>query len=266
MKRGVLCLLLFFMLAYSVNADVCSLSLSIINQDPYPAIPGEYVEVVFQMSGVQNPNCDGAVFQIFPSYPFSLDDGEVSLLDGSTWTSRYNTDWMIPYKLRIDENALDETYELKVAYGEPGLLVTRYFNITMQDAETNFEVHIDNYVIKDRNLVFEILNTGNVDIESLTVEIPKQDNIVVKGSNRNIVGDLDSNEYTSADFEAIPSEGEINIILHYTDNINERRMVQKTVYYDPGYFVDSLENTPPSTTVTYVIVAAILLVIGFFVL
>ena len=83
------------------------------------------------------------------------------------------------------------------------------------DGRTDFEVYVGDHVIKDKSLVFEILNIGNQDIEALTVEIPKQENIVVKGANRNIVGDLDSNEYTTTDFEAIPAGGDINLILHY---------------------------------------------------
>ena len=85
---------------------------------------------------------------------------------------------------------------------------------------------------------YVILNTAKVDIEALTLEIPKQDNIEVKGSKINIVGDLDSNEYTTASFEAVPKEGEINLLVSYTDSINERRTLEKNVLFEPEYFQD----------------------------
>ena len=51
-------------------------------------------------------------------------------------------------------------------------------------------------------ITIEVLNIEASDIEALTIEIPKQDNIEVKGPNKIVVGDLDSNEYTTAEFEA----------------------------------------------------------------
>jgi len=60
------------------------------------------------------------------------------------------------------------------------------------------------------------------------LEIPKQTNIIVKGPNRVVVGDLDSNEYTTADFEATMRDGDLTIELTYSDTINVRRTISKT--------------------------------------
>src|SRR6056297_446729 len=56
----------------SQQSTACNLNVSLINQDPYPVLPGNYVEVVFQVSGVDNTDCKGAKFELLEDYPFSL--------------------------------------------------------------------------------------------------------------------------------------------------------------------------------------------------
>ena len=179
----------------------------------------------------------------------------------------YGSNWNVVYNLRIDENAIKGDYELELRYKEGANAswnnyVFDNFNITIEDGRTDFEIHIQDHNILERNIVFEVLNIGDQDIEALTLEIPKQENIEIKGSNRNIVGDLDSNEYTTADFEAIPADGEILVRLYYTDSTNERRMITKTVVYDSTYFLGALENVAEDKTLTYFIIAAVMLGIG----
>lgn len=260
-----------FVSAASIDKP-CDLDASLVNQDPYPAIQDGYVEVLFQINGV-NDNCyGGVVAELVLDYPFSLDLGDYTRAIKSSTYAGYGTSshWNLLYKLRVDKNAIEGDYEVELRYGEGSYLgLNGYklnkFNITVEDGRTDFEIHIDNYKIKDKTITFEILNTGNQDIEALTLEIPQQPNIDVKGSNRNIVGDLDSNEYTTADFEAIPYDGNINIKVFYTDVTNERRVLEKTVYYDSSYFLDTIENKPASMTTTYTILGIIVLIIAFFI-
>ncbi len=268
-------LLLIFSIAFIISGNSvlaeCNLNAEVVNQDPYPALPGDYVEVLFQINGIGGECPEGAVADIVLEYPFSLDTGDrTRILRSSTYVGYgYNSNWNVLYKLRVDPDAIEGDYEVEFRYkggeisGSGGYSFER-FNITVEDGQTDFEIHVQDYNIKERNIVFEILNVGNQDIEALTVELPKQDHLMVKGSNRNIVGDLDSNEYTTADFEAIPAEGELLVTIYYTDSTNERRMISKLVEYDPDYFIDSLENTEPSKTTTYVVLGIIVILIGFF--
>ena len=253
--------------ALATTGTECDLDAEIINQDPYPALSGSYVEVLFQVNGVGN--CDeGAIVDLHLEYPFSLDNGDtIRRIESPTYISGdHNYNWNILYKIRVDRDALEDIYDLELRYSDGRVLNPDTYNyeefpINVEDGRTDFEVHVEDYNVKSRNLVLEILNIGNQDIEALTVEIPKQDNIAIMGSNRNIVGDLDSSEYTTADFEAIPSEGEIMVRLYYTDSTGERRMVGKTVYYEPSYFLDSLENAEPNKASTYITIV-VLVAIG----
>lgn len=252
------------------DENPCSLDVSLVNQDPHPAVPGEYTEVLFQISGINNA-CDGVSIDLVLDYPFSLYEGEsFRTMEASTYAGTTgNSNWNTIYKIKVDENAVEKDYQIELRYKEGTRAnwegyVSKKFNITVEEVRTEFEVYVKNYKIFDKTLILEILNTGDQDIQALTVEIPKQDNIIIKGSNRNIVGDLDSNEYTTADFEAIPQEGNVIVYLYYTDSINERRMLEKKVYYDPSYFVGSTENTKPSQTPNYIITGIIIILIVLF--
>ena len=265
---SLLILVILPMLSVDAKAE-CNINSNLIYQDPHPALPGDYVEVLFQISGVSSGCEDGASIDLVYDYPFSL-DGKSSKknLNANTYVGyNYGSNWNVVYNLRIDENAIKGDYELELRYKEgANASWNNYgfdnFNITIEDGRTDFEIHIQDHNILERNIVFEVLNIGDQDIEALTLEIPKQENIEIKGSNRNIVGDLDSNEYTTADFEAIPADGEILVRLYYTDSTNERRMITKTVVYDSTYFLGALENVAEDKTLTYFIIAAVMLGIG----
>ncbi len=64
----ILSLAVILMLGTLISA-ACSPDASLINQDPYPAIPGDYVKVVFQIDGLENPECGIVTFGIKEEYP-----------------------------------------------------------------------------------------------------------------------------------------------------------------------------------------------------
>jgi len=248
------------------------MSAELVNQEPYPAFPGEYVEILLQLNGINNDCSQGVAVDLVLDYPFSFDSSEENyrFLESNTYVGQSEESWNNLYKIRVDEDALEGDYEVEFRFKENvnyfwDDFLFEKFNIKVEDSRTNFEVHISNYNIEERDLVFQILNIGDKDIEALTLEIPVQNNIVVKSSNRNIVGDLDSNEYTFANFEAIPFDGEITVLIHYTDAVNERRTIEKNVFYNSNYFVDSLENIQPDKTNTYVIFGVISAILVLFI-
>jgi hypothetical protein len=165
----------------------------------------------------------------------------------------------------LDENTLNGENPIEVYYstGINSPEVTQDFNITVQDTRADFEVDIKNYDYTTRILTFDILNTAKNNVKALTLEIPKQNGIEVKGANRILVGDLDSNEYTTADFEAILPQGQtpINLSVIYTDSINVRRQIQKEVTFDSSYFTD----VSTKSKVPWVWIILIVVVVSFFV-
>ncbi len=247
-----MCLILvgLFLINFA-SAETCNLDASLINQDPYPAVPGDYVKVVFQLDGLENIACGQVTFKLIESYPLIFDpetNPEISINAG-IFSRTYSSSLLAPYRVRIDENALDGENPIEVEFFYESQEVSagratrsKQFNLTIEDVKADFEITIKNYDPATNTLTLEILNIGESDIEALTLEILDQPNVNVKGSYRNIVGDLDSNDYTTADFEAVPSNGEIKLNLLYTDSINVRRSLEKTVTFDSKYFVDRIDS------------------------
>jgi hypothetical protein len=262
MKRGNLLILLIILCIGLINA--CTLNASLINQDPYPAIPGESVKVVFQINGVSSPDCGTVQFEVKENFPFKIDPESTNpiTISSGTYTRKYSSFLLAPYKIRIDEDALEGDTPIEVLYsGSSSIKRLEEFSIYVEDTKADFEVFIKDYIPSSKTMTLEILNIEDVDVEALAIEIPKQDNIEIKGANRVVVGDLDSNEYTTADFEAIMKEGEINLNVFYTDSVNVRREINKTIYFDPVYF-DGLNRDKKSQPIWLYIL--ILAVIGWF--
>jgi hypothetical protein len=249
-----------------ISAAACGLEVSLINQDPYPAIPGEYVDVVFQITGVDNPECGVVEFEVKESFPFTLDPTEENPITvrSGVYDRKFSSFYIAPYEIRVDADALDGDNPIEVFFSstKSNIENIKEFNINVQDTRVDFEVFIKDYNPATKIMTFELLNIEESDIEALTVEIPKQDNIEVKGPNRNIVGDLDSNEYTTAEFEAISKGGAIELKIIYTDSINVRRTIDKTVYFEPSYFEGRNGNNGIGIG-TYIFILVVVGVIGF---
>jgi hypothetical protein len=264
MKKSVIPFLLVIVLASLVSSAPCELGVSMINQDPYPAIQGDYVKLVFQISGIENPECQDVKFRVIEKFPFSLDPNatnEISIKSG-VFVRTYSSDYLAVYKIRVSEDAMDGDNPIEVFYSDKNAEFLKQFNVHLDDTSADFEIHVKNYDYMTQEITFEILNIADVDVQALTLEIPKQENVQIKGANKKVVGDLDSNEYTTSTFEAIPKDGNMEIKIIYTDSINTRREIVKNVTFDSSYFKDSNGNKKSQPYWLYVV---IFLLIGWFV-
>jgi hypothetical protein len=249
MKKRTLIAGLSLIIAINFLSAVCELEVSLVNQDPYPAVPGEYVKLVFQVSGVDSTECNGARFELFPDYPFYLDNEEkaVKTLPSSTYVQDFKTQWMVTYKVRVDRDALDGKNTLEVGYsgnsiGLKNFSLHKIFDIEVKDVKADFEVSVSDYNIVEKKLSLEILNIGNSDVSAVTIELPEQEGIILYGTNRKIAGDIDSNEDERVTFNADLKAEEIDILIKYTDSINERRTLEKKLFLDKQAFLRTLDK------------------------
>ncbi|VVB83135.1 Uncharacterised protein [uncultured archaeon] len=253
MKRGGLVVFGLFLIINFLgftSADACTLNASLINQDPYPAIPGESVKVIFQIDGVSNPICQDVYFEVKENFPFTVDPSSQNpiTISSGTYVSKYSSFYLAPYKIRIDKSSLEGDIPIEVSFssgGQQAVQINKEFNINVKDVKANFEVYVKNYNENTKKFTLEILNIAKSNIKALTIEIPQQDNFLVRGANRVVVGSLDSNEYTTADFEGTLKKGNLNLNIFYTDLINERREINKTIYFDPATFDEVNEVSQP---------------------
>jgi len=266
MKKRVLGLLAFVFLlqlaSLVASASVCDLSAVILNQDPYPVAPGETLKVVFQIDGAVNSDCGDISIVLKEAFPFKLDSGYSSTYTykAGTYLKDFSSFLLVPYKLIVNKDAEDGENNLEVDIISSSGTLTESFDIEVADLRTDFEVSVKNYDSATQTITFEILNSGEHDVEALTIDIPKQESVSIRGSPRNIIGSLDSNDDTTFSFEATPKNGDIKLIITYTDGINERRTLEKTVYFDMDYFNGRATEKTGMSIWFYI---TLILVIGF---
>jgi hypothetical protein len=219
--------------------DYCNLEASVVSQDPSPAVPGGYVNIIFQLTGVDSSKCDGAKFGLMTEYPFSLDDNEtIRILESQIYAPNYKEVWTIPYKIRVDKDAISGENDLTVRYNEGNSndwnsYTMKTFNITIEDSRTSFDAVLQESSGSEVSIA--IANTGKYTANSMIVRIPEQDNFRVTGTNGQMVGNLDAGDYTIVGFTitqnlmrnpgTTPQENQNNlkVQIDYTDEIGERR-------------------------------------------
>ncbi len=269
MKKDVtLILLLLLATSFTAAEAACYLDVTLLNQDPYPAVPGDYVKLVFQMEGLDSPNCDDITFELLSDYPieFDPDDTGFRTFKKVDYVEDYETNLLIPYEVRIHEDALDGANPIEVrVQSRNDAPLSKTFNLEVDDVRAEFEIYVKDYNYATNEITIEVLNIEASDIEALTIEIPKQDAIQVKGANRVVVGDLDSNEYTTADFEAALVSGEFKVNLIYSDKINTRRTVEKTVNFDSSYFTNRKADQKTTGTGVYIFWAVVVLLLVYWI-
>lgn len=238
MKKEFICLIIILVaMIFPLTSAACDLSVSLLNQDPYPAVPGDYVKAVFQINGTEETDCKDVFINLLPEYPFSFDAGEKGSfsMKGGNYLSGYPSFIMAGFKLRVDKDALDGDNKIKVEYGynsdSGSATMTKDFYINVKDARTDFDVMIQDYSKSSNTITFGIVNTGKNNAESLVFEVPFQDNIKLKGSSNIIIGSLNSNDDTTVTIKGVPKEGEILVKLSYNDANNVRRVVEKKVQF-----------------------------------
>jgi len=267
MKKVVIVLLLMMSVSF-VAAEACDLNITLLNQDPYPAVPGDYVKLVFQVKGIANPECNDIIFNLPEDYPIEFNPGEsgIKTFEKVDYIKDYESSILVPYEVRVNENAIDGANPIEVfVQSRHDATVSKIFNLEVDDVRADFEVYVKDYDYSTNEMTLEVLNIEESDIEALIIEIPKQNTIEVKGSSRTVVGDLDSNEYTTADFEAMPSDGEFKINLIYSDTINTRRTIEKTVNFDSSYFTNRKADMKTTSKTTYVVWAVIIILVGWWI-
>jgi hypothetical protein len=268
MKKVILLLMLLLSTSFVFAESACSLDITLLNQDPYPAVPGDYVKLVFQIDGTDDPACNDITFTLPSEYPVEFNPGETGIrtFKKVDYIRDYGSNILIPYEVRINKDAINGANPIDILIqSKGGAKVSKTFNIEVEDVRADFETYISNFDYTTNELTLGILNIEQSDIEALVVKIPKQDNVIIKGANQMIVGDLDSNEYTTADFEAMPSNGEITLELTYSDTINTRRTITKTVTFDSSYFTDRKSSQKSGGAGNYILLGVILVIISWIV-
>ena len=161
MKKVMAVNLLTLSLLVLATAAGCDPQVSLVNQDPYPAVPGEKVDVVFQIDGLSSSECGNVVVELEEKFPFTVDPSnpaKIEIKAGTYTNTDYESFVMAPYKVRVDADALDGDTPIELTVTRTGGTESYSFDINIEDTKADFEVYIKDYDYSTRELTLEILN------------------------------------------------------------------------------------------------------------
>lgn len=269
-NSAFLVLILFcFNFISAATSSECNPTVQLLSQDPYPAIPGDYVKLVFQIEGISDSVCGDISLELLNKYPIAFDPGQESKvsLKAGTFVKDYSTHKLVAFKVRVDQEAVDgdNPVEVLLSKGTSEGIESKQFNLNVEDTRADFEVYVKDLSFVTNIITLEVLNIAKVDVKSIAVEVLDYPNLVIKGARTKIIGDLDSNEYTSAEFEIKPVETIVPVRIFYTDNAGFRRSIDKNVTLAPSLFQDRKADEKTTPVTSYVIGLVVILAIVYWI-
>ena len=153
MKKTIILILAILLLCTTVFATVYQTPLAfggrikftLLNQDPDPVKPGEYVELRWTIENY-GTDASGELFvEIVPEYPFSLRPGDTKITSIGSLTGRQMGEeaYVFYKKLKIDEKAVEgeNTIKLRYKYGKNGYWVElEEFTIRIQTIDAAISI------------------------------------------------------------------------------------------------------------------------------
>jgi hypothetical protein len=229
---------------YSVDSSYGGIQLSSLRYEPYPANPGEYVDV--WINAHLGSSVKYAKFELVDSFPFSLDSNENPIREYKDFSG----DVVMHYKVRVSPDAVEGVNSLKLnvfsdQFASSGAVYS--MDIDIANAQTDFDLVVQDSTSSEVSLA--IANIGKNTANSMIIRIPEQNGFRVTGTNGQMVGNLDSGDYTVASFSLVSlgrNSGNLTVQIDYTDNIGVRRSVLKHVQFNSVPSGNITAGVPPS--------------------
>ncbi|MFO8016890.1 MAG: hypothetical protein R6U32_07360 [Candidatus Woesearchaeota archaeon] len=226
-KKSIIIAFMLILTAPSVMGLVYSsdpksvdvLNVELVNQDPDPAETGQYVELRFRVENLGMVNAEYVKVELLPLYPFSLHPDEDAVRDIGTITPYFRQDkaFVVKYKLRVDEGALDgeNPVRMRLRTGKSSW-VTKEFDIDVNVTEVNLQIGSlrtdPAKLVSDTDeaeLSVELQNVGESDAENVIAEISLPDGMEPSYaySDRSNMGTINGESSDTAEFYVDIEEG-----------------------------------------------------------
>ena len=152
MKKYVLMAMAFLIAASTAMGAVSEMPIgdgarivvSMVNQEPDPAEPGNYVDARFKFENKGGGAAHDLEVELLPEYPFSLDPGRSAVQEiGSLYSRQMGDEGVIvKYKVKVDKDAIEDSYELKLRYrsGYGAWVIVDDFEVDVESKEINFQI------------------------------------------------------------------------------------------------------------------------------
>lgn len=187
--------------------DSANIIIKSTNYDPAPAEPGNYVDIFIVVQNIGNVQLGKSYLKLEEKYPFSFDrknDGikEVDLIPPGR-------EELLEYRMRIDDQAIEGTYELDVtlcadAKCETELRTSSIDIIVKTGGKPKLEIGLEDSSIFMPGTLGSItvssVNRGKLGIKFLSIEIMESEDYEVTSPNRAYIGELTSDDFETEDF------------------------------------------------------------------
>jgi len=226
------------------NNDMNIISISIVNQDPDPAIAGDILEVRIGVENTGGEPSNNLIVELDPEYPLELVPGEDSTQKVGTikgFQDRENLQ-ILKYRLSVNRDATAGEYELKVKYYEEGSKVstTKSLSIEIESGESAEVIYIDKTTLvpgEESNLEFTINNVGNAPLRELSFKWQNPDKAIlpVGSDNTKYIKYVDIGESKKLNYRVIADSNaeaglyELNLNLEYEDPLTNELKIISTV-------------------------------------
>jgi len=208
-----------FLVLFASTVTAQSIFITMVNQDPDPVRAGEVVEVRFKLENLWETTDTGVTLELIPEHPFSLYSGSLlKELGGLKGRPDAKEAPIVDFKLLVDSNAVDGDHALKLKLVK-GTAVWEYddeFFIDVEKEEINLKAYVrsSEFITAGAKgaITIELANAGESDIKFLELELlPSNDYKLLSTSNYVYLGDLDSDDTESEDFDLYVEKGK-NIV------------------------------------------------------
>lgn len=230
---GILLLSLICSFTSAIGDEIITLSL--VNQDPDPALAGDVVEIRIGVENQGGESAENVILEILPSYPISILPGESNIQNIGTLRA-YQTGSeikIVKFKARIDRDAIAGEYELKInryQEGKESVSVQSTFSIDVESKESAEVIYIDQVELipgKITPLKFTVNNVGSGPLRELSFKWETEDDIIlpVGSDNTRYIKYIDIGGSAELEFNVIASANadpdlyKIDLTLTYYDPI-----------------------------------------------
>lgn len=196
-------------------SDAAFVTISFVNQDPEPVMPGERLELKFKVENRGTKPANDVYVELVPRFPFSIDESEKIKPVGTLFGRQKGKDAvMVRFFLTVDVTAGSGINPLALRYktASQGWAVIDSFNVSVgrRDlplAVTSVAAKPENLIPgKPSNLELEITNIGTGDALNVRVRLNLTDTFSAYGSTNEVIIPLIKPKGTSkAGFAVITS-------------------------------------------------------------
>ena len=220
--------------AFADISDAKGVSISLVNQDPDPAIAGDVMEIYLGIENIGGESANDLMVEFVPEYPFTLATDEPAVQNIGTMKSYQYDDYMkiITYTIKVDSDASAGSYDLKIRYYEFGdsKVIEKSITIDVKNREMAEIIQIDKTNLvpgKQSGLTFTVNNVGKAPLRDLTFSWINEDKVIlpVGSDNTKYIKNIEIGDSVDLDYQVIadpnadPGLYELKLYLTYDNPI-----------------------------------------------